>query len=154
MAKKIRKKKFNRVLSVTRSNEQILKGFAVAYFVNDSVPKQDIILIDLKGNRKPVTKTMSDAITLHRYKWQVYLCAGCLNSKNEKELKIEPVSCNQPYLQGELVEFLNNQHQALFNSLREKNVRVEFGGWIARAAGKELETEEVYNIFDNLKAWE
>ena len=150
---KIRSKKFNRVEAVRRNNERILKGFAVAYFANDLATKQDIILVNLKGEKMPVTRTMSDAITKHRYKWEVYLCAGCLNSKGLKELKLETVASKEPYLQSELVEFLNKRHQAFFAGLREKNVRIEWGGWIARASGRELEAEEVYNLFENIGAW-
>ncbi len=103
MTKK-RVKKYNRVEAARRNNERILKGLAVCYFVNDNTPKQDIILTNLKGERAHITKT-SDAITCHRYKWQIYLCAGTTNTKGEKELKVEPVMCKQPYLQSELVGF-------------------------------------------------
>ena len=152
MTKK-RVKKYNRVEAVRRNNERILKRLAVCYFVNDSTPKQDIILTNLKGERAHITKTISDAITCHRYKWQIYLCAGTTNTKGEKELKVEPVMCKQPYLQSELVGFLNEQHSAFFADLKSKNVRIEFGGWIARASGRELEPIEMFNMFDKLEAW-
>ncbi len=80
MTKK-RVKKYNRVEAARRNNERILKGLAVCYFVNDNTPKQDIILTNLKGERAHITKTMSDAITCHRYKWQIYLCAGTTNTR-------------------------------------------------------------------------
>ena len=42
---------------------------------------------------------MSEAITFHRYKWQIYLCAGTtIDSKGEKELKVEPVMSLQAAL--------------------------------------------------------
>lgn len=150
---KKRNKKYNRVESVRKSNERILKGFAIAYFVNDSIDKQDIILTNLKGDKMPVTKTMADAITHHRYKWEIYLCAGCLNTRQEKEIKVEPVVCSQYYLQSELVGLLNELHQNFFNDLKSKNVRLEWGGWIARASGRELNTKELFDIFDKLGAW-
>ena len=152
MTKK-RVKKYNRVEAARRNNERILKGLAVCYFVNDNTPKQDIILTNLKGERAHITKTTSDAITCHRYKWQIYLCAGTTNTKGEKELKVEPVMCKQPYLQSQLVGFLNEQHSAFFADLKSKNVRIEFGGWIARASGRELELIEMFNMFDKLEAW-
>ena len=150
---KKRVKKYNSVEAARKNNERILKGFAVCYFVNDNTPKQDIILTNLKGERVQITKTMSEAITCHRYKWQIYLCAGTVNTKDEKELKVEPVVCKQPYLQSELVGFLNEQHSAFFADLKSKNVRIEFGGWIARASGRELEPKEMFNMFDKLEAW-
>ena len=35
----------------------------------------------------------------------------------------------------------------------KKMFRIEFGGWIARASGRELEPIEMFNMFDKLEAW-
>ena len=152
MTKK-RVKKYNRVEAARKNNERILKGLAVCYFVNDKIPRQDIILTNLKGERAQITSERKEAIIYHRHKWKVHLCAGTLDSKGEQGLKIEHVDSNGFCLQSELVDFLNEQHSAFFADLKSKNVRIEFGGWIARASGRELEPTEMLNMFDKLEAW-
>jgi len=148
-----RNKKFNRVEAVRKNNERILKGFAVAFIANDNSSKEPIKLINLKGDEMPITKTMSDAITVFRYKWFIYLVVGCFNSKGERELKIDYAPMKEPYLQSELVGYLNERHQNFIGDLKSKNVKMNFAGWIAKPSGRELEPEELYKIFDKLGAW-
>lgn len=150
---KTRNKKYNRVEAVRKNNERILKGFAVAFVANDKSSKEPIKLINLKGDERPVTKTMSEAITVFRYKWFIYLVVGCFNSKGERELKIDYAPMKQPYLQSELVGYLNERHQNFIGDLKAKNVNINFAGWIAKPSGRELEPEELYTIFDKLGAW-
>ncbi len=151
---KMRNNIFNPIEAARRVNERILRKLCAVYFVNDAISKQDVALTDLKGERVTITKQLASATMHHRYKWVVYLCAGCVNTKGERELKVETVTCQQYYLQSELVEFLNERHQAFFKDLRSKNVRIEFGGWTAKASGRELEDSELFDIFENMGAWD
>ena len=100
-----------------------------------------------------ITQRVSDAITNFRYKWSIYLVVGCLNSKGEEELKIDHALMSEPYLQSELVGYLNDRHQDFIGDLKSKNVKMSFAGWVARPSGRELEPEELYNIFNKLNAW-
>ncbi len=63
---KNRNKKYNRVEAVRKNNERILKGFAVAFVANDNSSSDPIKLINLTGDEMPITKTMSDAISVFR----------------------------------------------------------------------------------------
>tara|TARA_R110000737_G_C14512145_1_gene473842 strand:- start:315 stop:773 length:459 start_codon:yes stop_codon:yes gene_type:complete len=151
---KKRNKKHNPVEAARKNNIRVLKGFAIAFIANDKSSKEPIKLINLKGDERPVTKTMSDAITVFRYKWTIYLVVGCFNSKGEQELKIDYAVMKQPYLQSELVGYLNERHQNFIGELKAKNVKMNFAGWIAKPSGRELEPEELYTIFDKLEAWQ
>jgi hypothetical protein len=151
--KKSRNKKYNPLEVARKNNIRILRGFAIAFVANDSSSNQPIKLVNLKGEERPVTKTMEQAITRFRYQWAIYLVVGCHNSKGEKELKIDYALMTEPYLQGDLVEYLNERHQSFIKDLKSKNVVMNFAGWIARPSGRELEPEELYTIFDKLEAW-
>lgn len=153
IAMKKRNKKHNRVEAARKNNMRVLKGFAIAFVANDKSSKQPIKLINLKGEERPITKTMSDAITVFRYKWSIYLVVGCFNSKGEQELKIDYAVMTEPYLQSELVGYLNERHQNFIGDLKSKNVNMAFAGWIAKPSGRELEPEELYYIFNKLGAW-
>lgn len=146
---KKRNKKYNPVKHVQLNNERILKGFAVAYIANET-PNNPIMLIDLKGNERPVTKTMSDALTKLRYKWSIYLCVFGLNG-DEKYTKSKIVICPEPYLQSELVVFLNNEHQKLMKEFNQAHI---YGaGWLASAVGRDFTEGESFEIFNKLGAW-
>lgn len=146
---KKRNKKYNPIKFVQVNNERILKGFAVAYIAND-VPNNPIMLIDLKGNEKPVTKTMSDALTKFRYKWCIYLCVFGLDGQ-DKYTKSKVVECSEPYLQSDLVVFLNTEHQKMMKEFNQNHI---YGaGWIASPVGIDFSEKEAFDIFDKLGAW-
>ena len=147
------RKKYNPLKHVQLNNERILKGFAVTFVANDKSSNNPIKLINLKGDERTVTKTMNEAITVFRYKWFMYLVVGCFNSKGERELKIDYVPCKQPYLQSELVGYLNERHQNFMQDLKAKNVNINWAGWLAKPCGREFSPEEIYNIFDKQGAW-
>ena len=149
---KKRNKSYNPLKFVQTNNERLLRNFAVCYFVNDETPKQDIILTNLNGDRMPVTKTVAQAIQYFPYQWSVMLCAFCIE-KGEPSCKMKLVTFNTRYYQKDLVEFLNDEHQAFFKSLRDKNVNLRGGGWCASAVGRDFDEEEVGNIFDKLGAF-
>lgn len=149
---KNRNKKYNPLKYVQSNNERILKGFAVCFFVNDETPNQSIILTNLKGDEKPVTKTMAVALEKFPYVWSIMLCAFCIE-KNEPTCKMKLVKCNSRYYQKDLVDYLNGEHQAFFKSLRDKNVNLTGGGWCASAVGRDFSEEEVGNIFEKLGAF-
>ncbi len=149
---KKRNKSYNPLKFVQYNNERILKGFAVAYFVNDEVPSQDIMLTDLKGNKKPVTRTLAESIQNFPYKWSVMLCAFCIE-KGKPSCKMKLVRCNSRYYQKDLVNYLNGEHQAFFKSLRDKSVNLTGGGWVASAVGRDFSEDEAGNIFEQLGAF-
>jgi hypothetical protein len=150
---KKRNKKFNAVEAVRMNNIRVLKSIAIAFVAGDNSEKEPIKLINLKGDEMRITQTMSDAITHFRYKWSIYLVVGCFNSKGEEELKIDYAVMTEPYLQSELVGYLNDRHQTFIGDLKSKNVRMSWAGWIARPSGRELEPEELYKMFNKLEAW-
>lgn len=149
---KKRNKKFNPVKSATIVAQQALKDLAVAKVVTgeDSPP---ISLIDMHGNNIEITRMIANTIADFRFKWSIYLVIGTVSRRGNKELKIDHVPCSQPYLQSELVVFLNDRHQAFIDDVRQKNADINFVGWIAKPSGREIEPEQLYNIFDKLGAW-
>jgi hypothetical protein len=152
MARK-RNKKYNHTESMRKDNMRALKGVAVTFVTDGGKAKDPVKLVNLKGDEMSITQRVSDAITNFRYKWSIYLVVGCLNSKGEEELKIDHALMSEPYLQSELVGYLNDRHQDFIGDLKSKNVKMSFAGWVARPSGRELEPEELYNIFNKLNAW-
>lgn len=149
---KKRNKKHNPVEAARKNNLRILKGFAVAFIANDKSSKEPIKLINLKGDERPVTKTMSDAITVFRYKWSVMLAIFCIE-KGKETCKFEIVEFKQPYLQSELVGYLNERHQAFIVKQKKMNVRMVGAGWLASPVGRDFTSEEAGDIFKKLGAW-
>ncbi len=149
---KKRNKKYNRVEAVRKSNERILKGFCVCYFANDNTPKQDIILANLKGDKMPVTQTMADAITHHRYKWSVMLGVFCIE-KGNATCKFELAEFDGYYLQSELVGYLNDRHQAFIAKQKSKNVNMTGAGWIASPVARDFTEDEAGAIFEKIGAF-
>lgn len=149
---KKRNKKFNPIKHSTIVAQQALKNLAVAKIVSDDESKP-ISLIDMKGNNVGITQMIASTIADFRFKWSIYLVIGNVSRRGNRELKIDHVPCSQPYLQSELVGFLNERHQAFIDDMRSKNVNIAFVGWIAKPSGKEIEPEQLYNIFDKLGAW-
>jgi hypothetical protein len=150
---KKRNKKFNHVKAATIVAQQALKNLAVAKVVNDS-NDQPIALINMKGDKLGITHGIASAISDFRFKWSIYLVIGTTSRRNNKELKIDHVPCAEPYLQSELVGYLNKRHQDFIADLVSKNVRMDFAGWIAKPSGREIEPEELFDIFYNLGAWD
>tara|TARA_R110002020_G_scaffold467655_2_gene691404 strand:- start:2002 stop:2454 length:453 start_codon:yes stop_codon:yes gene_type:complete len=146
------RKKYNPVESARKTNIAILKGFCIAYFANDEKPKQDIILCDLKGNVKSVTKTMSDAITLFKYKWSVMLVVFCIE-KGQKTAKMKLCKFSHPYIQSDLVDYLNKAHQDFIQDMKDKSVNMTGAGWLASAVGRDFNEEETGYIFEKLGAF-
>lgn len=156
MSNKKRNKKHNKVEAIRRNNSRILKGFAVAFTTGVGAtpsPEHPIKLINLNGELMQITQTMAHAIADFKYKWFVYLVVGCYNSKGNRELKIDRVPCTEPYLQSELVEYLNTRHSSMITDLTSKNVRIEFVGWIAKPSGAEFTDEKLYDIFEGFGSW-
>ena len=150
---KQRRKPNNPLRRAHTNNKQVLKSLAVAYVANAEHANKYVSLIDLNGNERPVTKIMNDAISMYPYKWFVYLIIGCYDGKGNREIKIDYVPCAKPYLQSELPEYLNERHQKFIGDVKSKSVDISFVGWVARASGRELERDELFNIFEKLKAW-
>tara|TARA_R110000822_G_scaffold254332_3_gene380632 strand:+ start:2627 stop:3085 length:459 start_codon:yes stop_codon:yes gene_type:complete len=149
---KTRNKKHNPVEAARKNNIRVLKGFAIAFIANDKSSKEPIKLINLKGDERPVTKTMSDAITVFRYKWSVMLAIFCIEKGNET-CKFEIIEFKQPYLQSELVVYLNERHQAFIVKQKKMNVRMVGAGWLASPVGRDFTSEEAGDIFKKLGAW-
>ena len=149
---KKRNKKHNPVEAARRSNMHILKGFAVAFVANNKSSSDPAKLINLKGEEVRITQTMSDAITVFRYNWSVILAVFCLE-KNKKTCKLQIAEFKQPYLQSELVGYLNDRHQEFIKSLKDKNVNIVGAGWLASPVGRDFDTDETGMIFNKLGAW-
>lgn len=153
MKNKKRNKKYNPIKGVHASNERILKDYCVAQFTSSSDDQSELRLFTLGGIEKKLTSTFQDAMRYFKYDWSVSLCAGCLNSKGEKELKEVLVSPPVKQYYVDLLPSITEIHRDMVASLIDKNVKVLFIGWIARPAGREIQTKELYKIFLTMGVW-
>ena len=151
MTKK-RNKKYNPVESARKINMALLKNTAVSFITKDVNAIDPCKLITLTGNEIEVTNNIYNALAAFRYKWSVMITVFCIE-KNKNTCKMEIVNFTTPYLQSELVEFLNDKHQAYIKKFQKLNVHIVGAGWLASPVGHDFETEEVGYIFNKLKAW-
>ena len=71
------------------------------------------------------------------------------NGSNTNDVQLTDLA----YYQSDLPIHLNHAHQEFLGDVGSKNTQINYAGWIARASGRELDQEEIFNIFEKLGAW-
>ena len=93
---------------------------------------------------------MADLISRHHYKWSVYM--SVFGFDGTKYSKSESLLCDEHINQSELVEYLNDKHQAMIENFNP--LHICGAGWIAQPSGYDFSEKEAGNIFYKLGAWE
>lgn len=148
---KKRKKKFNPVKHAQRVNEAILSKMAVCYIADGT--DQPINLIDLKGKKLKVTKTMANAIEKFRYKWSIMLSVFGYEKNGKRRMTFDLVTVDMPVFQSDLVDFLNETHKSIIEEFKKNNEAIG-ACWLASATGRDFSEEETAAIFDKLGVWD
>jgi hypothetical protein len=151
--KKPRKRR-NLIQSVQKSNERILENYCLAQVTSTEMDSAELRLFSIDGKEKRLTDTFQDALSRFHYAWNIHLCVGTYNSKGDKELKEVIVSPPGKQIYRNIVNSVADVYKGIISDLMDKNVRIEFLGWLSRPSGRELTKEEVDKVFCNMGAWE
>lgn len=151
MAKKKQRKKghslnkrYNRVAQAT------FKNHIIAFATNQEA--KETHLIKMPGARI-VKPTLFEAKTLteNPYYWTIYLVGFGRKENGTEYMEYEVIRTHAPYLQRELVGYLNERHQAFLKTMNKS--RIVGAGWIASMADAELTDDQMFEVFHALNAW-
>lgn len=146
------RKKHSAVKRINRHAQAIVRQYhmGVFYSYNDN---QMCNLIDIRHKRLlNANRLITDMLTTVKYRWSV-LCVGvCETEDGTRYMKAEQVSANEPYLQEELSDLLNAQHEALLKSCNEKHLRNAC--WLASPTGVDWDESEAFDLLEQLGAWD
>jgi hypothetical protein len=122
--------------------ERALKNFCIININNNNGICK---LIKFSGEEVPVTQGIHQALTLTRFNWSIYMAGFGING-SENYTKSSIAISPHPYLQSELIEFLNDEHQKLLRGFNPEHL-CGFG-WLASPTGHDFTEKEAYRIFD------
>ena len=147
----MKRKKHNKMKSLVATCRRALNGLAISYVTRGKSEKNFAQLIDLSGNAQSMTRDLCTAVTDIRYKWSIYLSVFGLDAEGNKYTKSKLVNCTHEYLQCDLVDLLNDEHQKMMGEFNPAHICG--AGWIASPLGVDLTEEKAFNIFNKLNAW-
>jgi hypothetical protein len=108
-------------------------------------------LSKLTGEEVQVSSAIHETLTLTRFNWSIYMAAFGINgSQNYTKSKI--VISDKPYLQSELIERLNTEHQKILRGFNQSHL-CGFG-WIASPTGHDFSEAQAYDLFEKYGAFE
>lgn len=152
--KKPRKQR-NLIEAVRKRNEYILKDYCVAQITSLEVDNATPRLFNLHKDKEAImSETFKDALRVFPYQWVIYLCVGCEDSKGNNEIKEVVVAPPGRHIYANIWDSVASYHKEMVKDLLDKNVRIKFLGWISRPSGRELQSEEIYSLFDKLGGWQ
>jgi len=139
---KARNKKYNPQRVSVLKAERVLSRYCIINVNNQGGACR---LLKLNGDEVIVTPAIHETLTLTKFNWSIYMAGfGIYGNQNYTKSKIAVAA--KPYLQSELIEFLNDEHQKL---LREFNPSQLCGfGWLASPTGHDFTEEQAYKLFD------
>jgi hypothetical protein len=149
MKKRNKKYSNNKLLRAIRTAESILKHFCII-----NVNNQDGLCRLLKlhnGEEVAVTQDVYNSLTYTRFNWSIYIAGfGFKGSENYTKSKI--VISDKPYLQSELIEFLNAEHKKLLQSFNPSQL-CGFG-WLASPTCHDFTEEQAFKLFEQHGAFD
>jgi hypothetical protein len=153
-ANKKPRKQRNHVESVRKRNEFILRNYCLAQITSLEHDNATPRLFNLQqGIENKLSENFKDALSAFPYQWIIHLCVGCEDSKGNNEIKevvVAPPGCHFYY---NIWDSVASYHKKMINELLDKRVRIKFIGLISRPSGRELQSEEIYSLFDKLGGW-
>lgn len=91
------------------------------------------------------------ALTENPFYWTMHLAGFGRKENGTEYMEYEVIKTSAPYLQRELVSYLNERHQEFLRKMNDS--RRVGAGWVATMSGKEMTEQELNQIFNKLKAW-
>lgn len=146
---KKRNKKYDPLKAAGRVSDYLLRGHAVVYLAS----LDRVALIDCKKRQQVIPSgTTARAITDIPHKWAVTCAVLCRDQMEREYLVTQQVACKDRYYHSDLIDVLNEQHQALIktcNSLHAINY-----GWMATVNDEEIDLKTQESIYRMLEGFE
>lgn len=98
-----------------------------------------------------VTPELSDAAIKLSYRWSIFIAALCRDEFGREYMRGEQISIDQPLLQAELADYLDEQHRSLASSCNQKHLVGV--GWAADPFGGDWEESQASKLFDRFGGW-
>jgi hypothetical protein len=144
---KARNKKYNPLRVAILKAERVLSGYCIINVNNQGGVCR---LLKLNGDEVMVTQAIHHTLTLTKFNWSIYMAAFGING-TENYTKSKIAISDKPYLQSELIEFLNYEHQKILKGFNPSQL-CGFG-WIASPTGHDFTEEHAYQLFERYGAF-
>jgi hypothetical protein len=144
---KARNKKYNPLRVSILKAERVLSGYCIINVNNQGGLCR---LVKLNGEEVVVTQAIHETLTLTRFNWSIYMAVFGING-DQNYIKANIVISDKPYLQSELIEFLNKEHQKIIKGFNPSQL-CGFG-WLASPTGHDFTEEHAYRLFDKYGAF-
>ena len=131
----------------------ILSKSLVVYFVNSSNADAEVELVSMAGNVVNMTPSLAKVLESHRHQWSVMLGVFYIE-KGRHNCSFLIAEADKPHLQSEMVNSLNDEHQAFIEAKKKQGVVVTGAGWIASPIGLDLGETLCGYIFDSIGAFD
>lgn len=145
------RKKYNPNKGKELTAKRAMRHLHVAFVTGANMDK--CVLIDSRdGTIYNPTQIIADAITKLPFHWTLHL-AGFGRKENGIEfMEVEVITTRNKYLQSDLVDYLNDRHQALIKGMNQN--RLVGAGWLANISGRVLDEPKLIELFQKLGAWD
>ena len=105
-----------------------------------------------QGRRVQVGINLYRALTETRTHWQICMVVFCRDQFGKQYAQTKWVETNQPYLQSELADLLNDEHTAMWAEANH-NHRMNLG-WVAYPSIKDRVDDEPIKLLEKRNCWE
>lgn len=148
-----RKKKYNKMKGALACARAGLKNLAVFHSQTDDNEKYTAHMLNFKTGRCiDVGYSMAKAVSEIRHLWSIHLIAVGVEKNGKSRFEVEEVKLTEPLLQSQLVDYLNEAHNALAEEFKQRNELTNLC-WLAVPNGDSISNEQIDNILTVKRAW-
>lgn len=148
-----RKKKYNKMKGALACARAGLKNLAVWHSQISGNEKFTAEILNYKTSRSiDVGYSMAKAVSEIRHLWNIHLIAVGIERNGKSRFEVEEVKLTEPLLQSQLVDYLNEAHNALAEEFKQRNELTNLC-WLAVPNGDSISNEQIDNILTVKRAW-
>lgn len=130
-----------------------LKNLAVFHSKKDTGKTFTCTMINFKTAKQVIVgQSMAFAVSEIKHKWSIHMIAIGTESNGKKRFEVEEVVLPEPLFQHQLVDYLNDQHEALRVEFEKRNKLTNLA-WLAVPNGDSISNEQIDAILTKYEAW-
>ena len=114
--------------------------------------KEGIMVNYKTTNKVTVGQSMAFAVGEIKHKWSIHMLAIGVESNGKKRFEVEEVALPEPLFQHQLVDYLNEHHEALKVKFEERNKLTNLA-WLAVPNGDSIDNDQIDAILTKYGAW-